>query len=297
VLQRPLLPALLVLSVGLTACGAVGSTGSSAADEWILVGAGDISRCGSPEESEATARLLDEIEGTVFTTGDNVQGDGSADEFVCFDRTWGRHIDRMRPAVGNHEYDTPGAEPYYDYFGAAAGERGEGYYSYDLGTWHIVVLNSSCNHVPGGCDRGSPQERWLRADLEANPTQCSLAYWHIPRFSSGEHGNDDDYVAFWEALYEHGAELVITSHDHAYERFAPQTPDGDLDVERGIRQFVVGTGSAKLRDFVEVQPNSEVRNSETSGVLKLTLRADAYEWQFVPVEGQSFTDTGGGGCQ
>jgi ABC-type transporter MlaC component len=265
-------------------------------DARVLVGAGDIATCVG-EGDDATARLLDTIEGTVFTLGDNVYEAGTPFEFeACYDPTWGRHKARTRPAAGNHEYLTPGASGYFEYFGAAAGDPSRGYYSYDLGSWHIVVLNSNCAEV-GGCERGSPQERWLRADLAAHPRTCTLAYWHHPRFSSGPNGGEPGVGALWQALYEHGVDVVLAGHDHSYERFAPQTPSGEADLARGLRQFVVGTGGAPLYKFPgPAIANSEVRSDDTFGVLKLTVRPASYDWEFVPVAGRAFTDSGTGRC-
>ena len=262
----------------------------------VLVGAGDIAACDSTGD-EATAALLDGIPGTVFTAGDNAYEHGTAAEFAaCYAPSWGRHRERTRPAAGNHDYLMPGAAPYFAYFGAAAGEPGRGYYSYDIGDWHVVVLNSNCWAV-AGCHAGSVQERWLRADLAAHPARCTLAYWHHPRFSSGPHGGDVAVAPLWQALYEAGAEIVINGHDHIYERFAPQDPSGAPDAARGIRQFVVGTGGRSLYS-VRGTPaaTSELRNSATFGVLKLTLHAEGYEWEFVPVAGGAFTDRGSGVC-
>ncbi len=273
--------------------GAAGE--GDAAPAQVLVGAGDIASCASVGD-EATAALLDEIPGTVFTAGDNVYDHGTPVEFArCYEPSWGRHRARTRPAPGNHDYGTPHAAGYFGYFGEAAGPSERGYYSYDLGAWHIVVLNSNCG-AAGGCGPGSPQERWLRADLAAHPAACTLAYWHHPRFSSGPHGGSTAVRAFWQALYEAGAEIVINGHDHLYERFAPQDPDGRLDEEHGIRQFTVGTGGAGLYAVRRRAPNSEVVNTATFGVLKLTLYPDRYEWEFIPVPGGGFTDRGSGSC-
>ena len=259
----------------------------------VLVGTGDIARCSSPG-AEATARLLDSIPGTVFTTGDHAYESGTATEFAnCYDPTWGRHKARTKPSVGNHEYETPGAEPYFDYFGARAGSPGKGYYSYDRGEWHIVVLNSNCSEA-GGCAAGSPQERWLKEDLAANATKCTLAYWHHPRFSSS--ANNSEVAPFWKDLYAAGAEVVLNGHAHNYERFAPQRPDGSRDTGRGIREFVVGTGGVNHGAFKTIKENSQVRNADTYGVLKLTLKPDSYDWKFVPVAGKAFTDSGTKGC-
>jgi PKD repeat protein len=257
-----------------------------------LVGAGDIAVCGSSGHP-ATALLLDGIPGTVFTAGDNAYENGSTSDYAnCYDPTWGRHKARTRPSPGNHEYQTPGAADYFAYYGALAGPSGLGYYSYDLGAWHIISLNSL---IP--MTAGSAQEQWLRADLAAHPTQCTLAYWHYPRFNSGS--NDGSMPAsgpLWQALYEAGADVVISAHEHVYERFGPQTPTGVADAQYGIRQFTVGTGGSGLYAFGTPLPNSEVRNSVTRGVIKLTLRANGYDWEFIPIAGQTFTDQGTASC-
>lgn len=261
----------------------------------VLVGAGDIADCGSDDDLR-TGRLLDRIPGTIFLAGDTVYNTGTDDEYsTCFDPVWGRHRARFRPAVGNHEYETPRATGYYRYFGAAAGDPARGYYSYNLGAWHVVVLNSNCDEV-GGCDAGSPQDLWLTTDLAANPSRCTLAYWHHPRFTSGVHGSDARFVRFSQVLYDAGAELVLVGHDHDYERFAPQDALGRADEARGLREFVVGTGGVALRYFNAPAPNSEVRNVDTWGVLRMVLRPGGYDWRFVPVEGQTFTDGGSGVC-
>ncbi|HEX8598559.1 MAG TPA: metallophosphoesterase [Chloroflexia bacterium] len=263
--------------------------------EAVLVGAGDIGDCDS-DGDERTADLLDDIEGTVFTLGDNVYDEGTAEEFrECYEENWGRHKERTRPSAGNHDYRTDQAKPYFEYFGEAAGEEGKGYYSYDLGSWHVVALNSNCKYIEG-CDEDSPQVRWLVDDLGENPARCTLAYWHHPLFNAGEHGNDDEVRPLWEALYEAGAEVVLSGHDHNYQRYAPQDPSGDSDPERGIRQFVVGTGGKSHYDIEERVPNLEVSNDDTDGVLKLTLRRDSYSWEFVAVEGEEFQDAGTGIC-
>ena len=238
----------------------------------VLVGAGDIADCRGLAGAEATAKLLDQTPGTVMAIGDLAYPDGSEENFVCYDKTWGRARSRTRPAAGNHEFHAPGATPYFDYFGVLAGDRKTGYYSYNLGSWHIIVLNSECKDV-GGCEAGSPQGRWLRADLASHPLACTLAYWHKPLFSSGSaHGNDLTVKPLWDALYDGNADVVVNGHDHDYERFAPQTPDGAPDSVRGIREFVVGTGGKNLRPFGAPKPNSEVRDFSAFGVLKLTLK-------------------------
>jgi len=258
-----------------------------------LTGAGDIAVCGQ-EGDDHTAALLDQIQGEIFTAGDNSNEAGTTYQFTeCFGPSWGRHKERIHPSPGNHDYMTPGAPDYYAYFGPAAGEPGKGYYSYDLGDWHIVALNSNCNHLACGPD--SEQVAWLRADLEAHPSRCTLAYWHHPRFSSGLAGGSGLY-GFWQVLYEHGAEIVVNGHDHDYERFAPQDPDGNPDPQRGIRQFLAGTGGASQRGQGEIMANSEIFHTGTYGVLKFTLYPDHYDWEFVPVAGESFTDSGSTPC-
>jgi hypothetical protein len=275
---------------GLTATATV--TVSAAPASVVLVGAGDIARC-SGTGDEATARLLDGISGTVFTAGDNAYDDGTPAEYTdCYGPSWGRHKSRTKPTIGNHEYQTPDAAGYFGYFGTAFGTGPTiGYYSYNLGAWHIVVLNSNI-----AMSAGSPQENWLRADLAAHPAKCTLAMWHHPRFSSGEHGSSTASQPLWQALYDAGADVVVSGHDHDYERFSPQTSDGEVDAARGLRQFVVGTGGGALYGFDHPAANSEVKNNATLGVLKLTLYPDRYDWKFVPVAGSSFTDAGTGRC-
>lgn len=261
-----------------------------------LLAAGDIADC--TPGAEQTATLLDRYPGTVTPLGDTAYPSGTYEDFTnCYDPTWGRHKNRTRPTVGNHEYDTPGAVPYWDYFGAAAGEPGKGWYSYDVGSWHVVVLNGNCSEV-GGCSAGSPQYEWLRADLAANPSLCTAAYWDTPRYSSGQkHGDDLNTVPFWQVLYEHGVEFAMGGNDHHYERFAPQTPFGDLDLTDGIRQFVVGTGGRFLRPTADTpQANSETRDSTTHGILRVGLLEESYEWEFVPVDGGTYTDSGSTAC-
>jgi hypothetical protein len=260
-----------------------------------LVGAGDIAVCDS-DGDEATARLLDGIPGTVFTAGDNAYEDGSTSDFQdCYAPSWGRHRGRTKPSPGNHDYHTSGAAGYFGYFGELAGPGQRGYYAYDLGAWRIYSLNSNCDDVEGGCEAAGEQVAWLRGDLAANPRACVAAYWHHPLFSSGNHGNNSEMADIWEALDEAGADVVLAGHDHHYERFAPMVASGERD-DAGIRAFVVGTGGRGLYSLGSINPNSEVRNNTTHGVLKLTLRADRYDWEFVPVAGATFTDSGSGRC-
>lgn len=274
----------------------------------ILIGAGDIAWCRSRYHI-ATATLVESAisqvaTAVVFTTGDNAYELGSQSEFEdCYQHTWGRFKEKTRPSAGNHEFMTPGASGYFGYFGKAAGNSDEGYYSFDLGDWHVAVLNSNCSEV-GGCGEGSPQEQWLRRDLARNPTLCTAAYFHHPLFSSRERGGSSDVKPLWQALYDFGAEIVLNGHDHFYERFAPLDPNGDLDPIRGIREFIVGTGGKNLHDDIQIATGSEVIATDTYGVLKLSLSTGSYEWEFISVPGifplpgisDTFTDSGSDSC-
>jgi hypothetical protein len=266
-------------------------------DVVTLVGAGDIANCGRSTD-ELTANLLDTIPGTVFAAGDNAYQDGTATEYAnCYHPSWGRHKDRTRPVPGNHEYHTADASGYFDYFNGVgkndgpAGERGRGYYSFDLGPWHVVALNSEV-----GVNASSEQIAWLKADLAASTKQCTIAYWHRPRFSSGHHGSSTSMQYLWQALYDAGAEIVVVGHDHHYERFAPQTAAGVADPERGIRQFLVGTGGSGLYTINTPIANSEVQSGTAYGVIKFTLSPGSYTWQFISAAGSTFTDSGSGTC-
>lgn len=231
----------------------------------------------------------------VLALGDDQYDTGAYAAYLrSYAPSWGRVRAITRPAPGNHEYGTPGAAGYFRYFGARAGPARQGYYSFDVGSWHIVSLNSNCWAV-GGCGRGSPEERWLRRDLATHPSTCTLAYWHHPRFSSGLHGSETLTAAFWDDLYAAGADVVLSGHDHDYERFAPLAPTGRVDPARGIREFVVGTGGRSHYAFTSVQPGSQARDSTTFGVLALTLRPTGYDWRFVPAVG-SYTDRGSASC-
>jgi hypothetical protein len=264
----------------------------------VLVGAGDIASCDDLRGADATAKLLEKIPGTVFAVGDLAYPDGSDEQFAsCYGPTWGRFKGRTRPAPGNHEYHSDGASGYVRYFGDAAGDPKKAYYSYDLGRWHIIALNSECFQV-GGCTKDSEQGKWLEKDLAEHPTACTLAYFHKPLFSSGQaHGNDPVVKPLWEILYHAGADVVVNGHDHHYERFASQDPDGKLDPQHGIREFVVGTGGKNShRVLGPAQPHSEVRQADTFGVLKLVLHAQTYDWEFVPEDGKRFVDSGTDKC-
>jgi acid phosphatase type 7 len=312
--------------------GSGGSVSAQDATDPVLVGAGDIATPGDDDDADSeTAQLVLDILGeevpgtvTVFTAGDNAYESGTEEEFENgYDPTWGRPeiLGRTYPTLGNHEYYGPHspekASAYFDYFGAAGRvvsydaeedpESTKGYYSYDLGEWHVVALNSMCEQVDG-CGATSPMVTWLEQDLAANPKTCTLAYFHYPLFSSGRHGDEPEIQTHvrptWDALYAAGADVVISAHDHDYERFAPQDPMGNLDPERGITEFVVGTGGRDLYEWPvnsdEVfipKKNSIVQNNETHGVLKLTLHPSSYDWQFVPVAGEGdFTDSDSGNC-
>ena len=270
------------------------SSGPGGSDP-VLVGAGDIAMC-DRQDDEATAALLDRIDGTVFTAGDNAYENGSPDQYRdCYGPSWGRHLARTRPAPGNHDWETKDLGGYLGYYGDTVRTDASSWYSYDLGTWHVIVLDSECGRV-GGCDRGSRQGTWLAADLSASKAQCTMAIWHVPRWSSGsEHGNDPEMGDFWTMLYDAGADVVVNGHDHDYERFAPQDPSGREDRVRGIREFVVGTGGAELRDFRRTTPNSELRSALDHGVISFTLRDGSYDWRFVAAT-TDFSDSGTANC-
>ncbi len=286
---------LAVLSGGAKARAEVLPTGDP-----VLAAAGDIADCTSPNDEDTAALLANMPGATVAALGDNAYPDGSASDYKnCYTPSWGLYKDfgdgspRTLPTAGNHEYNTAGASGYFGYFGAAAGDPKKGYYSYDLGSWHVVVLNSNCTKV-GGCGATSPQGQWLKSDLSAHPSACTLSYWHAPRFSSTYPSKSTG--AFWNALYKAKAEVVLNGHMHNYERFAEQSPGGLAKPGLGVREFVVGTGGEAMHPFKTMAANSQVRNASTFGVLKLTLHANSYDWQFVPVAGQSFTDSGTTKC-
>ncbi len=258
----------------------------------VLVGAGDIANCEMLGGARATAALLDQIEGTVFTLGDHAYPRGTAKELKdCYEPTWGRHKARTRPTVGNHDLMTNRGQPYYEYFGDNAGPRGRGYYSYNLGAWHIISLNGTAV-----VDARSEQASWLREDLADHPTDCVLAYWHMPLFSSGPHGGSPEMKEVFKILYEAGADVVVNSHDHLYERFAPLNEKGEPDPERGVRVFLVGTGGAGVYNVKKIAKHSEVQNNTAYGVLKFTLSKGNYAWEFIPMAGQTFTDSGSAVC-
>jgi hypothetical protein len=265
------------------------------------VGAGDIGLCRSDGSagagSKATAELIGAIDGIVFTAGDQAYDKGTADQYRrCYDPTWGAFKSRtLLPAPGNHDWLTPGATGYKGYFGEFATPNGTTWYARDVGPWHVIVLDSNCDEV-GGCGPNSVQGRWLAEDLvDHGGTVCTLAIFHHPRWSSGEHGNIEEVAPLWTALYKGGVDVVVNGHDHDYERFAPQDPNGRQDRDRGMREFVVGTGGGEIRQFRRSVPNSEFRQAGVYGVFELRLHRSSYDWAFDPVGG-TVADLGSGPC-
>lgn len=258
----------------------------------VVLAAGDIAWCGT-DQDEYTARILDaDPAATVLTLGDNVYDAGTPSEFsACYAPTWGRHRARTRPSPGNHDYGTANAAGYFGYFGENAGGTQNGYYSFDLGAWHLVSLNSERDFSAGGA-----QVAWLRADLATTGKRCVLAYWHKPRFTAGSYGDFTDYAPFWQELSAAGAEIVLNGHDHNYQRYRPMTPAGAHDPVNGIREFVVGTGGRSMYALA-ADSRREAASSGARGVLELTLRTDGYGWRFIPVAGQIYSDSGSGACR
>src|SRR5688572_4958887 len=251
-------------------------------DPVILI-AGDIGEEGG--SISATAELLDRVPGAlVFALGDNAYDSGTTHELnEHFKPSWGRFKDRMWTCPGNHDYRSAEALPHYQFFGERAGPDKLGYYSLNVGAWHLVCLNSEIKR-----NAQSDQIRWLKKDLLRNRERPILAFFHRPRFSSGTHGNDPSQIDFWHALFQRNAEIVVNGHDHHYERFEPQDPESNF-VARGIREFLVGTGGKSLRRSSKKEKHSVVRIFETHGVLQMTLRRESYEWQFLSVR-PGFTD-------
>ena len=261
-----------------------------------LVAAGDIGRCDSTHD-DTTGALAATLPGVVVTLGDTAYEDGTTQELNdCFGGSWGPVKSRIRFAVtGNHDVHTDDGAPLRDYMGSAAARDGHSWFSEDLGSWHVIVLDGNCGFLGLACGGGSDQARWLRNDLAASSASCTLALLHQPRFSSGQHGDDSGVRPLWDALYAAGADLVLDGHDHDYERFAPQDPDGRADAARGITEIVVGTGGAELEPFARVRANSTVRINDTYGVLELTLGAQSWSSRFVGVDG-TVHDEGAGTC-
>jgi hypothetical protein len=272
---------------------AAGDIACDPADPSFNGGQGTATACRMKATSDL---ILSLAPAAVLLLGDNQYENGALANYqASYAPTWGRLNAIVRPIPGNHEYLTAGAAGYFSYFGAAAGDPAKGYSSYDLGSWHLIALNSNCAAV-GGCGAGSPQEQWLAADLAAHPGTCTLAYWHHPRFSSGPHGDDAISAAFWQALHAAGADVVLNGHDHIYERFAPQSPAGAADPAGGIRQFTIGTGGKNLTSIQVVRANSEVRNASAFGVLEMTLHPDGYVWRFLSAPGGAVLDQGASLC-
>ena len=282
--------------------GATASPSSSgkAAVTVTIVAAGDIAcdpahNVGTPKDCDqaATADEIGQLNPTaVLTLGDNQYEDGTLAAFqAVFDKTWGAYKSIMHPAIGNHEYLTKGATGYFTYFGVPA------YYSYDLGAWHMIALDSECSAGGvGGCQAGSPQERWLLADLAAHPSTCTLVYWHEPRFSSGEHQDATRMSTIWADLVAAHVSVVLAGHNHDYERFVPLNASGAPD-PTGVTEFVVGTGGKNHYGFTVAPLTGEVIRNDTSfGVISMTLGPTSYSWKFVPAPGYTFTDSGSAKC-
>ncbi len=280
-MSPPVRHAVAALACALVVAGT--ASGITPRPPTTLLAVGDIASCTS-DGDEQTAALVSTLRGPIAVLGDIAYENGSADDFAkCFMPSWGPLVPRIHAALGNHEYNTGTAAAAIDLFHLPQ----RGWYSYSLGAWHVIVLNSNCDKV-GGCERGSAQWQWLKADLAAHRARCTLAYWHHPRFSSGVHGSDTTYAPFWDLLSRAKADVVLEGHDHDYERFAPI---------RGIRSFVVGTGGRSHYPFLLPRPGSVVRNADTYGVLRLTLNAGSYDWKFLPAAGGSFTDAGTATCR
>ena len=258
----------------------------------VLVGAGDVGDCDF-DGAARTSRMLDSIRGTIFIAGDVAyQTRRNPHPFLtCFDPAWGRHRARIRPALGNHDYADDSAAAYFEYFGERAGPRPAGYYSYEVGRWHVIALNTNI-----AIGDSSPQARWLRTDLALNAGRCTVAYMHHPRFSSGPHAERDALVPLWRILARSGVSIAIAGHDHIYERFSPLDADGAPDATNGVRQFVVGTGGAHRYAIAALLPGSEAHSSDTYGLLKLTLLPDRYRWAFMPVDSGGLHDAGESRC-
>lgn len=304
---KNVIPVLAALAAFVAALAPGPAAAQDSAGPATVLAAGDIANCTKSLKkqflvwwrgvdryygADKTAALLAEHDGTVLALGDIAYPRGRAEDFEgCYDPVWGPYNERIHPVPGNHEYYSPAAEPYFDYWGAKAGTRGEGYYSFELGAWHIVALNSALD-VEGR----AAQETWLAADLAATGARCILAYWHHPVFGSGKSGGLPKMAGAFKLLHEAGASVVLNGHNHNYERLAPMAPDGSPDPARGIRAFTAGTGGHSLQKVYNPIPGSEIFDNQTWGLLKLELHADRYTWEFLPVAGESFTDSGEASC-
>jgi acid phosphatase type 7 len=304
------LPHLLLAAITITATLTIANGSSQikaqTSRESTLIAAGDIASCpetGDDQTAKLIQSMLEKTPATIAALGDLVYPTGKLETYQnCYGPTWGKFLKQTKAAIGNHDYANGTSQGYASYFGAAAGPSPEHYYSYDLGTgqekklgtWHVIVLNSNCWAV-GGCEQGSKQYKWLQSDLEKNPNNCTLAYWHHPRFSSALHGNNEFMQDVWALLANSGVELVLNGHDHNYERFAPLNAAGQPS-KTGTRAFVVGTGGKNTYPFLITKPGSQVRKTNVFGVLELKLKASSYDWRFVPVAGKTFTDAGSTNC-
>jgi hypothetical protein len=280
------------------------ATDTALARPQVVLIAGDIAHGTTTSQEAATADLVERYSGLVMTAGDNAYPHGSHNDFrTKYEPTWGRFLSRTRPTPGNQDYQTPGAAGYFEYFGSRAGPRssngrGRGYYSFKVGRWLVLALDSEACVRREGCRRGSPEHRWLSRTLANSGARCTLAVWHRPPWSSGAagQGDDDRMRPLQRLLYRHGAELLVTGHAHNYERLAPARPDGTVDLRFGIRQFVVGTGGADLLPAAGRIPLRRAPQSPPHGRRRLTLRWGRYHWEFLPIAGQSYDDTGSGRC-
>ena len=268
------------------------------AEDGVVLAAGDIA--GRGRGKELTAKILDaNPTGIVLTLGDNAYNAGTLSQFDSLYRpTWGRHVARTFPSVGNHDYDTPGGKGYDTFFrsrvGHPIGDRGKHWYSFDYAGWHFVALNSNCKEV--SCGAGGEQATWFDADLSAHDVDCALVFWHHPRFSSGvAHGSSIATQALYEVAHRHGVDLILSGHDHDYERFAPQDAYGKAD-PTGPTEFVVGTGGGAPRGMGPLEPNSVTSAGKVFGVLRLTLHPQSYEWKFLPADGYAYSDAGSASC-
>jgi len=299
-MKKLLLPALLLAAIGVL-CWPDGKSKSQTTDV-VLIGAGDIADGFgfSLSGAFATAALLDASPtAIVFADGDHAYGHATDNDFArSYDPTWGRAKLRTVPVIRRHNYDSLNAAEYFNYFGPAVGDPTKGYYSINLGAWHIVSLNSLCTYVSGGCGVGSPEETWLVNDLASHTQACTLALFHEPLYTSSSQVTPDTAVQpLYQDLYNHNADLIVNGHAHNYERFAPQDANGNLDTARGIIEIVAGTGGEGHYSFNStLAPNSLVRNSDTFGVLQLTLHQSSFDWKFIPVAGMTFTDSGTQAC-
>lgn len=271
-------------------------------NELVVVAAGDVSCAGLVAENtvcqqESTARLIEDINPEfVLALGDLQYETGAYDSFINFyDKSWGRFKSITKPIPGNHDYGIKDAAGYFKYFNGQAGDPGKGYYAFEKNGWKFYALNSNC-WAAGGCGLNSPQGKWLEGELVKDAGKCQIAYFHHPLFSSGPHGPDTSVKLLWQILYEHNVDLVLNGHDHLYERFAPLDPDGKLDEEKGIREFIAGTGGRNLYKVKKVMPNSEVRIDDAFGVLRLNLKEQAYDWQFISITNKVL-DSGNSTCR